>query len=331
MTTEQAVVQWKGETITISFQDVKNLICPLATDQETAVFLKTCQSLQLNPFAGEVYLIKYSDKDKAAIVIGIDAYLKAAEANPNFDGYEGGIILKDSTGNLEYREGAFLLDEEGQKLVGGWAKVYRKDRSRPFYMAVNKKECIRYRRDGTPTEFWTEEKQPSMLRKVALKRALVEAFPSLFSGLISNVDYEVSPDEPKGNTHEPELPPVLEKNGQPDWAKFWARVNSELGLTAEAARSLLGVNSIKEELINNGWTMEKIWDELIRRLQEKKLKNRDPESIRSLNDLMRACFEDFKMQPKDVLKELGYKTQSDIAETPAECYRRIAAIKTLNV
>ncbi|MBV6343202.1 hypothetical protein HWQ67_16605, partial [Candidatus Magnetobacterium casensis] len=38
----KAVVQWKGEPITITFQDVHNLICPLASDQEVAVFLKTC-------------------------------------------------------------------------------------------------------------------------------------------------------------------------------------------------------------------------------------------------------------------------------------------------
>ena len=63
---EKAVVQYKGAPVTVTFTDVKNLICPLATDQETAVFLKTCQSLQLNPFASEIYLIKYSERDKAA-------------------------------------------------------------------------------------------------------------------------------------------------------------------------------------------------------------------------------------------------------------------------
>jgi phage recombination protein Bet len=273
-TEEKAIVEYKGEKIPITFRDVKNLICPLASDQETALFLKTCQSLQLNPFEHEIYLIKYSEKDRAAIVIAIDSYLKAGEINSQFDGYEAGIIM-DFGGRLEFREGAFLLDKERTQLVGGWAKVYRKDRSRPFYVAVNKKECLRYRRDGTLTEFWTEEKQPSMLRKVALKRALVEAFPSLFSGTISNVDYEEVKEalpEPKGETPEGELPPALEKNGKPDWRKFWARVKSELGLTTEQARLLLQVDSIKEELINEGWTMERIWDELVAALQKEKAK-----------------------------------------------------------
>ena len=252
---ERAIVEYKGEKVSVTFQDVKKLICPLASDQETAVFLKTCQSLQLNPFASEIYLIKYSERDKAATVIAIDAYQKAAEANSQFDGYESGIIL-DFGGRLEFREGAFLLEKERDHLAGGWARVYRKDRSRPFYVAVNKKECIRHRRDGSLTEFWTVEKQPSMLRKVALKRALVEAFPSLFSGTISNVDYETLPEEvreivpeSRGESSEGELPPALENNGKPDWRKFWARVKSELGLTAEQARELLHVDSIKKDQI----------------------------------------------------------------------------------
>jgi phage recombination protein Bet len=397
-TEEKAIVEYKGEKIPITFRDVKNLICPLASDQETALFLKTCQSLQLNPFEHEIYLIKYSEKDRAAIVIAIDSYLKAGEINPQFDGYEAGIIL-DFGGRLEFREGAFLLDKERTQLVGGWAKVYRKDRTRPFYVAVNKKECLRYRKDGTLTEFWTEEKQPSMLRKVALKRALVEAFPSLFSGTISNVDYEaisneVKLPEAKGETPQGELPPALEKNGKPDWRKFWARVKSELGLTTEQARLLLQVDSIKEELLNQGWTMERIWDELVAALQKENAKpepqrivdvktgevitqdedlfgegetgaaalaapaniampetgvetklaperkpapsqspapakpKRDPETIKTIAELYKVCHEDFKLQPKDVLKELGYSSQADITELPSECYRKILAVRT---
>lgn len=363
VTQEKAIVQWKGEAITITFRDVKSLICPLATDQETAVFLKTCQSLNLNPFASEIYLIKYSERDKAAMVIAIDSYLKAGEANPQFDGFESGIILKEPTGRLDFRDSAFLLEEERPRMVGGWAKVYRKDRSRPFYVAVNKKECLRYTRDGNLTQFWTEEKQPSMLRKVALKRSLVEAFPSLFAGAISNVeaDYELLP--------EGELPPVLEKGGKPNWKKFWAKVKSELGLTTEEARLLLHVDSIKKELIDAGWTMEKLWDELVIALKLQKATEvkpeqakaaeedifgegkagaaalaeakteqptgavapakpkRDPKAIKTIQELYKACHEDWGMQPKDVIKELGYSSQTDIAETPSECYQKIAAAR----
>jgi len=55
--------------------------------------------------------------------------------------------------------------------------------------------------------------------------------------------------------------------------------------------------------------------------------NRDPETIRSLNELFRACHDDFKMQPRDVLNELGVSSQGDISDLPSECYRRIATVR----
>jgi len=317
---EKAIVEYKGEKITITFSDVKKLICPLATDQEVVVFLKTCQSLNLNPFADEIFLIKYSERDKAATVIAIDSYLKAGEANPECDGHEAGIILKDSTGKLEYREGAFLLDEERTKLVGGWARVYRKDRSRPFYVAVNKKECVRYRRDGSLTEFWTEEKQPSMLRKVALKRALVEAFPSLFSGVVSNVDYETLPaevkealPEPKGETPEGELPPAYSKNGEPDWKKWWAR-QKEKGLSTDDVHSILGTTSLKEDWIGTGRTLEEAEEivalalPLVSRAKELGL------SIDQIHDTLGMSPKEWLAQGKSV--EEAIKIISDKPTTP---------------
>ena len=255
----KAVVQWKGEPITITFQDVKGLICPLAADQEIAIFLKTCQSLQLNPFANECFLIKYDAKDKAAFVIAIDSYLKAAEVSPHYDGCEAGIILKDSGGKLEFREGAFLLDEDKSRLVGGWAKVYRNDRGRPTYVAINKNECIKLTREGRPTQFWSEPKQPWMLRKSALKRALAEALPSLFAGTLATA--EIASDI------EGELPAAFQNGDDPDWAQFWVKVQNELGLTEVQVHALLQVESVKQ-LIEQGQTLEQIWLMLVDKVKE---------------------------------------------------------------
>jgi len=268
----QAIVQWKGEPITITFQDVKGLICPLATNQEIAMFLKTCQSLQLNPFANEIYLIKYDTRDKAATVIAIESYLKAAEINKEYDGCEAGIILKDSSGKLEHREGAFILDEEKDKLVGGWAKVYRNDRSRPTYVAVNKTECIKLTREGKPTQFWSVPKQPWMLRKTALKRGLVEAFASLFAGTLSTADVAA---DAEYRIVEGELPRAFENNGEPDWPKFWARVKDELGLPQDKVHELLSVDSVTQ-LLEKGWSMEQIWTELVQKVGESIIQEAGP-------------------------------------------------------
>ncbi|MBA7539396.1 hypothetical protein ES705_31675 [subsurface metagenome] len=382
-TTQQkaAVVKYKGEQITISFNDVKTLICPYATDQETVVFLKTCQSLNLNPFANEIYLIKYSENDKAATVIAIESYLKSAESNDNFNGHEAGIVLRDSGGKLEFREGSLLLPDEVEKLAGGYARVYRKDREKSFYMAVNRAECLKYTKNGNLTKFWAKDKQPMMLRKTALKRALVEAFPSLFAGTMSTAEVADTTEAEYREMSEGELPPAYEKiNGEKNWKRFWAKVKSELGLTTEQARELLQVESIKAELIDTGWTMEKIWDELVIALklqkaievkperaqvvdtktgeiitQEEDLfgegeektgvaapaeaeieqptgtaapakPKRDPKSIKTVNDLLRACNQDFKMQPKQVYAELNISGPKEIAD-PAEAYQRIAAVR----
>jgi len=291
----KAVVQWKEETITITAQDVKNFICPLATGQEVGIFLKTCQSLQLNPFANECFLIKYDSREKAAFVIAIDSYLKAAEANPNYDGCEAGIVLKDSGSRLELREGALLLDEDRPRLAGGWARVYRKDRSRPTYVAVNKNECIKYTAKGTPTAFWSEPKQPWMLRKSALKRALVEAFPSLFAGTLATAEIE--------SGVEGTLPAAFHDGDDPDWAKFWVRAKDELDLTKDAAHRLLGVGSLKD-LLEQGKNLEDIWLMLVESVRASTTAEAYPEPM---DEDFEAMFND---EATEVLIDKGWLNES---------------------
>ncbi|MBA7669019.1 hypothetical protein ES703_77145 [subsurface metagenome] len=54
---------------------------------------------------------------------------------------------------------------------------------------------------------------------------------------------------------------------------------------------------------------------------------RDPSTIKTINELFKACFDDFNMQPDQVIQELGYSSQSDISELPSECYQKIAAVR----
>lgn len=50
---------------------------------------------------------------------------------------------------------------------------------------------------------------------------------------------------------------------------------------------------------------------------------RDVEPIKTINDMLKACNADFGLQPKQVIKELGYSSQSDISEPPGDCYLKI--------
>lgn len=59
----------------------------------------------------------------------------------------------------------------------------------------------------------------------------------------------------------------------------------------------------------------------------KDLAKRDPTTVKTLNDLMKACHQDFSMQPKEVLAELGVSSQAEIAEAPESCYTKISAVR----
>lgn len=152
--------------------EIKNYLCPTATDQEAYMFLQLCQARNLNPFLNEAYLIKFGNK--ATMVVGKEAYMRRAESHPEFDGFEAGIIIKNDTGVLERREGTFLM--KGETLVGGWAKIYRKDRSKPYVSEVSLDEY------NSKQSLWIS-KPATMIRKVAIVQGKREAFPSEFGGM----------------------------------------------------------------------------------------------------------------------------------------------------
>ena len=64
------------------------------SDQEVAMFLRTCQAKALDPLEnGEVYLIKYDDKAPAQLVVGCHAYIRRADHFPDYRGHRSGITV----------------------------------------------------------------------------------------------------------------------------------------------------------------------------------------------------------------------------------------------
>lgn len=175
-----------GQHLTVTFDDVRDFICKEATIAECRIFLETCKQYHLNPFTKEAYLIHYDNKNgdtASTIVLGKTCYMKMAEAHPQYDGFEAGVIVMDeAAGELIHREGSIVY--QGETLVGGWAKTYRKDRSRPFYEEVNFSEY------DTKKSLWVT-KPATMIRKVALVHTLREAFPATFGGLIDESEVPV--------------------------------------------------------------------------------------------------------------------------------------------
>lgn len=178
-----------GQHFTVSFGEVRSFICPQATDAECRIFLETCKQYHLNPFTKEAYLIHYDNKNAdtaSTIVLGKNCYLQMAERHPAYDGFEAGVIVLDTAvGELIHREGSIVYDGDGgETLLGGWAKVYRKDRTRVSYEEVKLSEY------DTGNSIWSGKKA-TMIRKVALVHALREAFPSTFGALYDESEVRV--------------------------------------------------------------------------------------------------------------------------------------------
>ena len=149
------------------------------TMQEFKFFTELCKVRKLNPFLKEAYCIKYGS-EPATIVVGKDVIIKRAVNHPQYDGKETGIIVQDENGEIKERVGCFYAPSEA--IVGGWAKVYRKDRSHPEYMSVSFEEVAQKKSNGELNSNWAN-KGATMIEKVAKVRALREAFVDELSGM----------------------------------------------------------------------------------------------------------------------------------------------------
>lgn len=165
-----------NEEVRISLDDIKNTLTNgngQITNKEAMMFLSLCKYQHLNPFLKEAYLIKYGDSP-ATMVVGKDVLLKRAMRSERFAGLQAGVIIINADGKLEEREGTFVI--EGEKLLGGWAKVIINGYAAPVYASVSLKEY------STGKSNWST-KPATMIRKVALAQALREAFPEETSAL----------------------------------------------------------------------------------------------------------------------------------------------------
>lgn len=178
------VYEVDGEQIKLTPSIVQNYI--VGTDAQITMpefkfFTSLCKARGLNPFLKEAYCIKFG-KQPAQIVVGKDAVLKRAIKNPNYDGMESGVIVQDKEADeIIERKGTFYL-RNTENLVGGWAKVYRKDWQHPTYCSVGFDEVAQKKSDGSLNANWSG-KGATMVEKVAKVRALRETFVEELGGM----------------------------------------------------------------------------------------------------------------------------------------------------
>jgi phage recombination protein Bet len=146
-------------------------------------FAMLCKARALNPFEGDAFLVGYDCKDGAKfnLITAHQAFLKRAEVNPDYDGMESGIVVKDGDGKTIEKQGDFK--EQGENLIGGWARVHFKNKKVPMFKKIN---LERFRK---PFGVWNENPE-GMIVKCAEADCLRSSFPTKMGGLYLKEEVE---------------------------------------------------------------------------------------------------------------------------------------------
>lgn len=140
------------------------------TDDEFALFMTTCEHLQLDPFLKQVYIVKRGkdDKAKATIQIGIDGYRIIADRTRKYMPGKAPTFTYDKNGKL------FSATAYVKKLApdGTWHEIEATAMYDEYMQGY----------DSKPNSMW--QKMPhGQLSKCAESLALRRAFPSEMGSL----------------------------------------------------------------------------------------------------------------------------------------------------
>jgi phage recombination protein Bet len=170
----------QGE-VTVSFKEVKEFICPTATDGEIIFFMQLCKHRQLNPWLKEAYLIKYDQSKPAQIVTAKEAFLNKTQALPNYGGFKAGVVTKKKDKDeLIYHDGTIVLPSE--ILIGGWCEVF--EQLTPGAKTSKHRVEVPLEEYNKDQSTWKSMKG-TMIRKVAIVHAHREAWAAELSGMIT--------------------------------------------------------------------------------------------------------------------------------------------------
>lgn len=162
MSNEIQAVSAQNEITQQLLMDYLKTITDSLDENQRMQFCAVAQAFNLNPFKREIYATTYRDsntgKTNMSIVVGYEVYLKRAEMNPNFDGFET----------------EFNTDKD--RGISCTCTVYRKDRQHPTKSTVYMNEY------STGRSLW-KSKPMVMLEKVAICTAFRRSFPTDFGGI----------------------------------------------------------------------------------------------------------------------------------------------------
>lgn len=175
-------------TIDLTIGMVRKFLCTPTrqgnqpTEADIVRFMMLCKARELDPWAGDAYLTGYDTQDGPvfSLIPAAQALLKRAEISPEYDGMESGVIIKKGDA-IEYREGDLILD--GETLVGGWARCFRKDRKHPSF------DALKLSTFDTKKSRWAKD-PAGMIVKCAESSVLRKSFPTQLGGLYTREEMD---------------------------------------------------------------------------------------------------------------------------------------------
>ena len=193
------------------------------------------------------------------------------------------------------------------------------------------------------------------LRSMSQTRACAKCLRNCLAWVAVLAGYEGTPADEMvgaiGENGEKATTQRAQPRGKADWKWFWAKVRGELGLDNAGVCSLLGINSVKEDLISRQHkTLEEVYDMLKRAVAEQEPAapkteppaggeddlfpeddeppaqppaERSEQTITNMGQMLQASREDFGYSKDTVLLILGMKRIEDVVLLPWEAYGQV--------
>lgn len=170
-----------GMPVKFTSQDIRERLCPNATESELALCVELCNRQHLNPFTQDVYLVKYGNAP-ASIITNYQVFNRRANKQPNYGGIDSGVVvLRD--GEVVKKKGSAVYKIIGEQLIGGWAEVKFTDGKIPAYAELALTDY------STGKSNWA--KMPGvMIDKCAKAAAWRLAYPGEFRGMYTGEEMD---------------------------------------------------------------------------------------------------------------------------------------------
>lgn len=201
-----------GRSVILNPDIIRKTLCPNASDGELTMLLYAAKTLALNPFAHEIYFIKYKDQP-AFWSVDYKEFLKRAGRNIHYQYYHLDITMDEKNiwpveGTIKvYRDDrrALVRDENGipyrdEKGILVWESI-------PTETTVLFREWAKYDRDHQGDNNFLQStwkiSPRAMFEKALIKRGFVFAFPEEEWARMGMEDGDVQGVVVEGEANEP--------------------------------------------------------------------------------------------------------------------------------